>query len=116
MKTIGWLLAAAILLPRVGAAQALTREAEMSGGNSSEDVQAGGVQARVFGTVAGGWRVYPGGVLGRNHSVCIGCVWCRVPVRPATSPDGTLRGKNRSDREPAGRHSSWPLSCPIRHL
>lgn len=58
VKKIALLLAAALLLPRLGAAQELTREVEMSGGHSSEDVQAGGVQARLFGTVAGGWRVY----------------------------------------------------------
>ena len=58
VKTISLVLAAAVLLPRVGAAQMLTREAEISGGHSSEDLQAGGVQVRLFGTVAGGWRVY----------------------------------------------------------
>jgi len=46
VKKIALALAAAILFPRVGAAQSLTREAEMSGGHSSEDFRAGGVQAR----------------------------------------------------------------------
>jgi hypothetical protein len=39
-------------------AQTLTREAEFSAGHSTDDVNAGGAQARLFGTVANGWRLY----------------------------------------------------------
>jgi hypothetical protein len=58
MSRITWLVVLVIVLPRIAGAQPLTREAELSAGHSSDDLQAGGIQARVFGTVPGGWQVY----------------------------------------------------------
>ncbi len=45
-------------LPASVEAQQLTREADMSVGTSSENVQAGGVQGRLFGSIRESWRVY----------------------------------------------------------
>lgn len=56
-RTIG-ALACALVWPTAALAQSLTREVDVSAGQSSEHVTAGGVQARLFGTVKGGWRVY----------------------------------------------------------
>ncbi len=48
-----------VLASPLGAhAQQLTREADISVGHSTDEVQAAGIQARVFGTLRNAWKVY----------------------------------------------------------
>jgi hypothetical protein len=58
MRTAAALAVAFLALPHTVVAQGLTGETDMSFGHSTDDVQAGGVQVRVFGTAAAGWRVH----------------------------------------------------------
>ena len=58
MRRVGAVFAGAILLAGTAAAQSLTTEVDVTAGISSEEIGAGGVQARLFGPVAHDWRVY----------------------------------------------------------
>jgi hypothetical protein len=58
MKRLACMLIASIGLPSTAGGQTLMREVEFSAGRSSDELTAGGAQARLFGTVANGWRVY----------------------------------------------------------
>jgi hypothetical protein len=58
MKRAAALIAALLVAPPAIGAQTLIREAELSVGHSTDEVQAAGMQGRVFGALTEAWKVY----------------------------------------------------------
>jgi hypothetical protein len=58
LKRAAVILAVTMLVARAADGQSITTEVDVSGGGSSENVRAGGAQARIFGATSTDWRFF----------------------------------------------------------